>query len=448
VLTRGATIENLHDAPRPTTIWYLWAGVIALALVALAGRLLNFSLLSEQFSGPEWLAEILWWQILIPLAGPAFATVGALIVSRRPENRVGWLSFGLGGIVVLQDIIWQYAIRALTLEPGSLPFGTVAGLLANISGPPVVVVVALILLLFPTGHLVSGRWRVVLWLSVGMLVVNAVSGLFISSVGVTVDATTQNPLAFEPVASVAGVIHGFVQLFIPLPLLLAIVSNVLRWRGARGIERQQLKWIAYVGALMGVGLCAGIGAVLLTGYSYLMLVPFSVAIAAFTIGLPAAVGAAILRYGLLDIDVVINRILVYSGVTIILGAGYFGAVLGLQFLFGRLLGGQDLAIVVATLASVAAVRPVRDRIQRWVDRQFYRRVYDTATMLALLGRSAREEVDLDRLQTIISDTICQSMQPRALWIWLPETRSSMGLAANLATASEARSRRRGSGSRD
>jgi hypothetical protein len=434
MLTRGATLQNLHTPPRRRAVWLLWGVAIVLAFGALAARMMNFQQLSAEFSGTEWLAEIVWWNVLVPLAGPAFATVGAFIVARHRENAVGWLALLLGGMIAVQDIVWQYAMRTLVLEPGSLPFGTLAGWLANLTAPPMIVLFfSLIFLLFPTGHTASPRWRVAFSVTAGTLVTHTVSGMFASRIGLTVDAREPNPLALGLLTPVADFLHGIIQFVTPLLLLLAIASIFMRWRGARGIERQQLKWIAYLGALLGISLILGIGAGILTGYSYVTVVPFTIAIAAITLGVPVAIGAAILRYRLFDIDVVINRTLVYGALSLVIGAGYASAVLGLQFLFGQFLGGQDLAIVLATLAAVAAVRPVRDRIQRWADRRFYRRKYDTSITLARLSESVREEVDLERLQVGISGIIDETMQPRQISIWLSDSllvRSEHGRASD------------------
>jgi hypothetical protein len=140
-----------------------------------------------------------------------------------------------------------------------------------------------------------------------------------------------------------------------------------------------------------------------------------------TLILPVSIGFAILRYRLYDIDLIINRTLVYGTLTIILGTSYAALVLGLQHLFGLFLGGREIAIVIATLLAVAAVRPVRDRIQRAVDRRFFREKYDASNTLMRLRRSIGEEVDLERLERSIVRVVVETLQPDHVSIWVSDS---------------------------
>lgn len=401
--------------------WSLFGTAVLLIIVALAFRLWNFQELSEEISGPEWWAEIIWWNVLIPLAAPAFAKAGQSVAPRHPGNPVGWLFLLLGNLIAFQDIVWQYTMRTYILSPGSLPFESVAGILANVTAPVVVILAfALILLLFPTGAVSAPRWRYLYWALLAALGLNLLGGLLTSDIGMTGETPAPNPLALSVVSGIAGTVYNLTQLASPLLLLLAIASVFTRWRASEGVQRQQLKWLAFVAAVSGVSLIIALPVALLTGYSYLTIVPISVAIGGITVGIPAAMGVSILRYRLFDIDLVINRALVYVSLTLLLASGYAVSVLVLQRLFGRFLGGEDIAIVVATLLAVAAVRPGRNRIQQAVDRHFFRQKYDASRTLARLGRSIQDEVELDRLQRAMANVIDETMRPRTISIWLSE----------------------------
>ena len=201
-----------------------------------------------------------------------------------------------------------------------------------------------------------------------------------------------------------------------------MISQFLRWRESAGVERQQLKWLAYTGAGITVALLSGVASGYVSGEdSYPTVLILSVAVAGLTIGVPAAIGVAMLRYHLYDIDVVINRTLVYGSLTALLVLVYFGGVTATQAIFQRYTGQEEmpqLFIVVSTLIIAALFTPLRRRIQAFVDRRFYRRKYDAAKTVEAFGSRLRDETDLGRLGDDLVAVVRETMQPAHIGLWL------------------------------
>ena len=209
-----------------------------------------------------------------------------------------------------------------------------------------------------------------------------------------------------------------------------MISQFLRWRESAGVERQQLKWLAYTGAGITVALLSGVASGYVSGEdSYPTVLILSVAVAGLTIGVPAAIGVAMLRYHLYDIDVVINRTLVYGSLTALLVLVYFGGVTATQAIFQRYTGQEEmpqLFIVVSTLIIAALFTPLRRRIQAFVDRRFYRRKYDAAKTVEAFGSRLRDETDLGRLGDDLVGVVRETMQPAHASLWLlPDTASKV-----------------------
>ena len=359
-----------------------------------------------------------FWYLLLFMS---FATVGALVVSRQPGNVIGWIFCYLGLSFPLVGAGEEYALYALVTEPGSLPGGEgLVWLAALLGGPIVFTVFALVFLLFPDGRLLSRRWRLVVWLDL-IAVVFLVAWAFkpgpLGNLGLVRIA---NPFGVEGLAALLGTL-GMVGLFITLVVAVAGgISLVVRFRRARGVERQQLKWFAFSGVVF----CAvfAIGPVLWylpesPGTEWIWTVLFL--LGASTI--PVAVGIAILRYRLYDIDVIINRTLVYGSLTAMLVMVYFGGVATTQTIFRALTGQEEqpqLAVVVSTLVIAALFNPVRVRLQSFVDRRFYRRKYDAAKTLEAFSSRLREETDLDALNAELVGVVRETMQPAHVALWL------------------------------
>jgi hypothetical protein len=349
------------------------------------------------------------------LASLAFAVVGALAVSRVRGNPIGWIFCVVGLILGLGDFAYQYADYALYGAPGSLPGGVVAAWLNQLGVPPAFGLVALSLLLFPNGQLLSHRWRPALWLGI--------SGI-ICILGYAV-RPGRFDWPFSSVSNPLGIPGGYDFLnaatTLGWPLMaatagLAGLAMALRLRRSHGDQRQQVKWMALAAALGGVVTVANVASFFLAveGLGPLR----SVALGLVFAIVPVAAGIAILRYRLYDVDVVINRTLVYGGLTATLGLTYLGSVLLLQLALSRVTGGSSLAVAGSTLGVAALFQPARRRIQQTVDRRFYRRKYDAQRTLDDFSARLREQVDFGSLNTELLDIVDQTMQPAHVSLWL------------------------------
>jgi hypothetical protein len=376
-------------------------------VVLIQGLLVAFLLGNEAMSGRQWAGALLTW---VPFL--AFATVGAVILARRPGNRIGWLCWAIGFTFTLSGLssrhLWEVltadqdwsAAWALAAQLGIVAWlGTLLGLLP------------FLILLFPTGRLLSRRWRPVAW-TLGLVV-----GLYLSArllmPGPVSPGLPANPLGVESAEGFLELLQAIAGVITPL-LALAVGSLVLRFRRSRGDERQQLKWLTYVVALDVVLLPALGGAAEQWAPLLGELVVFPVAVSM----IPIAIGVAVLKYRLYDIDRVINRTLVYGLLTVLLGAVYAAGV----FATGRLLdpadGQSELAVAASTLAVAALFQPARHRIQTVVDRRFNRRRYDAARTVEAFSRRLRDEVELDTLSAELLAVVKQTMQPTAVSLWL------------------------------
>jgi hypothetical protein len=350
-----------------------------------------------------------------------FGWLGARIVPRQPQQLMGWLLCAMGLQGGLIGFASEYAIYGLVTRPGAVPGAAAMAWLTLWAAPVVLLLLAALLVLFPTGRPPSPRWRWVLWLAgVGNL-------LFISSYlsvwplrGVALlGIRSPEPTGGLMVPYTVGTGAAMVA------VLAAAVSLMVRFRRARGVERQQLKWLAYAGAL------AVLGFPLLVAAEGVIRPPelvADVATAVLILPIPIAVSVAVLRYRLYDIDRLINRTLVYGLLTALLGAVYAGVVLG----FGQRFGGLERPapswlVATATLTVAALFQPGRRRIQQAVDRRFNRRNYDAAKTVETFSVRLRDEVDLDTLAAELLAVVDQTMQPTTASLWLqPSTQIRPG----------------------
>ncbi len=329
--------------------------------------------------------------------------VGTLIASRHPGNPIGWLLCGLALWGATAELGEAYGYVAA--ERG-LPGGIAGEWLISWSWTVDVTVWVVVALLFPDGRLPGRRWRPAIWVSLagaGLLFVGQAL-----DAGQTVDYHSggRNPLGIDsPVVDAAEWVGAALLV---AGLVAAVASSVLRYRRARGVERQQLKWFAYAGLVLALVMAL---AVVFWYRSVLVQVLAALALNA----MPLAIGAAILRYRLYDIDRIVSRTLAYGLLTVVLGLAYAGVVLGL----GRLLpDSSSLAVAAATLAVAAIFQPVRRRIQAAVDRRFNRHRYDAARTIQGFSGRLREEVDLDTLTGELLAVVDQTMQPERATLWL------------------------------
>ena len=339
---------------------------------------------------------------LIPLS---MATAGLLIASRQPSNPIGWLFCAIAVLSAIQELAQGYGVRAAA---EGLPAGEIGDWAAVWTWIPSVPLLALVFLLFPNGRLPSRRWRVVPAAAfVGCAL--AVPGQALSP-GIGVDiAGGENPFAVEGAA--IDLLAWLGMALVSVALVASAVSLIFRFRRARGVERQQLKWFALAAAFLGI-----VGPLSTVLWS---LTPLAQVLIVFPLAaIPAAAGVAILRYRLYEVDLVINRALVYGALTATLAGAYLATVVLLQVILSPLTEGSSLAVAASTLAVAALFRPARGGIQVIVDRRFYRQKYDAARTLERFGWRTRDEVDLDALASELRAVVGETMQPAHVSLWL------------------------------
>jgi hypothetical protein len=334
------------------------------------------------------------------------------VASRRPRHRVGWLLVALGLSNAASGLAFSYSRYGLVARPGALP---AAGYLAGFANGAVFLSLSLtgfVLLLTPTGKLPSPRWRWWARVQVAALVV-----AFLTSALAPMPLYPEYPEIGNPLG-VAALADGPLTAAFPVGALLILaglmagaVSLLSRFRRAHGLERLQLRWLAMGAALAAVALLVALTALVVEGDGVVLQAAVGICVAL----LPLATGAAILRYRLYDLDRIISRTLAYGLLTVLLGLGYAGVVLGL----GRLLPqGSSLAVAAATLAVAAVFQPARRRIQQTVDRRFNRRRHDAGQTIAAFSARLRDQVDLDTLTAELLTVVDQTMQPTQASLWL------------------------------
>jgi hypothetical protein len=385
---------------------YAWALPIATVILEAVGFIAAVA--SSDF-GAIWLASTFAVTIV------SFAVIGGLICSRHPGNTVGWLLSIIGfffALVVASSAGARWGLRGDHLPQGLWEWITIAG---NGWVVALGLIGTQLALRLPDGRLPSMRWR---WFSRLTLVLIGISVVGMATTRERVEGTagTSNPIGWgvtEPLASV----YFVVILCFPI----SIAALVLRYRRSNGRDRAQLRWVAFSGAVFVV-----VYVVALTILAFVdenstaatvVESTTQVAFAAFPVG----IGFAVLRQDLYDIDVVINRALVYGALTVALAATYLGSVLLLQLLLDRFTQGSGLAVAASTLATAALVRPARARIQETVDRRFFRSKYDATHTLEAFGVHLRNEVDLDTLTDDLRTVVAETMQPAHVRVWVRPT---------------------------
>jgi len=389
--------------------WVAVALSVALGAVTVA---LEASLPSEL----EGLEEALFGALFVLLLA-TFAVVGALIVSRHPGNPVGWLFSALPVMGAGSEAFSAYAQYGLLESSGDLPGEEAAAWIQAWSSETGAVLLVLLLLLFPSGRFLSPRWRRAGLAAVVLALVWATAVAFDPGPLPNVERVS-NPLGIEA----AGVLEPVAELasvaFLPL-LMVSAVSVFVRYRRAHAEERQQIKWLAAAAALAALMVLAltALGLTVDTDHGAAEVITSMLAFAV-PAPFPVAAGIAILRHRLYDIDVVINRTLVYGALTALLALIYVASVLLLQLALRPLTEESNLAIAGSTLAVAALFRPARTHIQDAVDRRFYRRKYDAARTLEAFSARLRDEVDLDTLGTDLRAVVNDTMQPAHVSLWL------------------------------
>lgn len=348
------------------------------------------------------------------LAMASWGGVGATLALLRPRNAVGWLLLAIGVVLSVSGAAGAY-VGWSKARPDELPAAAFAAWLGSYAWLIVIAfLIPRLLLVFPDGRIPSRRWRVV------------VLAQYVMLVGLIVGALKPGPLPdYKRYDNPVGIgalgwldrIPAWASL-VGIPILLlatlgAAASLIARFRSSRGVERQQLKWMAWAAGLTALTF-AGAGlipnGVVHDGVSLASIVGLTLA--------PLAILVAVLRYRLYDVDTVISKTLAFAVLTVILGASYVGLVLAGQALFSSFAGGSNLAVAVSTLVVAALFLPVRSRVQRFVDRRFYRRRYDAQRTLEGFGARLREQIDLATLERDLQGVVTETMQPAHVSLWL------------------------------
>jgi len=400
---------------RRTSAWIAWSvWALCVALFASAELLDFFNSSVPTRGGPI-------SNLFIAVALLAYPTVGAIVASRRPKNLVGWILCGIGLLFGVKAFAEAYAYYALAAGPGALPGGMyMAWFSAELLWlPGLFLGSALLVLLFPNGRLLSGSWRAVVWLAVGGSAITAL--LFATSPGRISPYRISNPFGIEGnLRSILELLGDLGMATLLVCCVLAVISVFVRLQSAEGEERQQIKWFAYAAAVLLSTFFLGLplaGVIAAIGLGWAAPIPLVIGVLA----IPAAVGVAMLRYRLYDIDVVINRTLVYGLLTLMLALVYFGGVTATQALFTVLTGQEEqpqLSIVISTLVIAALFTPLRQRIQSFIDRSFYRRKYDARKTLEAFSAKLRNDSDLDALSDDLVGVVRETMQPAHVSLWL------------------------------
>ena len=345
-----------------------------------------------------------------------FAAIGALVAVRQPRNPIGWLLFAMGVLKIIGFLALEYAIHSLFWKPGVLPGGEVAAWLWNFAYVPLFLALPCILLLFPDGRLPSPRWR---WLAALL----GINGLVL-----TVGAGVANWQQRGP-ALLMGEFDTPVMLGVSLvvtagTLIAAVVSLIIRYLRAAGERRAQLKWLAFSAELIALWIIAElIRQTARLDEAVAILVVDALGVVAL-LSFPTAVGVAVLRYRLYEIDRIVSRTLAYSLVILLLGLSYAGVVLTIQTVL-PIDDDSPLVVAMSTLAVVALFRPLQARVREAVDRRFYRRSYDARLTLDEFGARLRSEIDLSDLETDLLTVVGDTVRPThcSLWLSSPGTRA-------------------------
>jgi hypothetical protein len=398
-----------------------WSGPVALSgfAVSLAfiggGWMLEQSLLRRGLETQEGDFGILTAFVL-------FAVLAAVLVWLVPRNPVAWIFFG---IVMFGGVAYgglNYASYHAQVDP--LPAGALMAWISNWSWYLTLALVGIFLpLYFPTGRLLSPRWRWVARLSVFAVVLT--SSRFALAPGELDALPLENPFgvdAIEPYLPAMDLLSGVLLL---AAAILSLASSVIRFRRSRGQERQQMKWFV-------LGMSLFISLILISELPLMRKVFDGVTgEIVFSIGfglIPVSAGLAILKHRLYAIDTVINRILVYGVLTALLIGAYLVTVVGLQVLLQPVTSGSDLVVAASTLAVAAIFRPLRNRVQHFIDRRFYRHKYDAVELLARFAEHLRQEVDLDAAQQNVLAVVRETMQPQRVSLWVKASGPTVDVA--------------------
>ena len=407
------------------TSWLAWS-LAALSVVMFVGSVLLW-VLAHSIHVPRSLdADLTTGSLLGQALFLVFPLVGALIASRRPQNPIGWLCLVDGLLWTTTNMLDYHSVYVMA-SPSSVPFPVVlAGVNHWLWVPTVGLLGTYVFLLFPDGRLPSKRWRPLAWLS-GVVIASGSLGLMLSPGPLDMPRGIRNPFGLEAAPWVAVAAYAILPL-LPLCMLASALSLVMRYRRSRGDVRQQIKWIAFAASLVALTYLIAIVALFIHPSEiwfaaglplWLDLIEYAALLSITSV--PIAIGFAVLKYRLYDIDLIVNRTLVYGSLTGALALVYFGGVTVTQALFRNITGQEQLpqlVIVASTLVIAALFNPLRRRIQSFIDRRFYRAKYDARKILEAFSVRLREETDLEALNEDLVEVVRETMQPAHVSLWL------------------------------
>src|SRR5829696_7105665 len=402
-----------------------WPGVVAWTLWALAMvAWLVIPWLDQQLRQAG-RPDLVQWDLRPGVALVSAATVGAVLASRRPAHPVGWLLLAQVASNLTTGAAVQYLAWGLLAPGGTLPATRYVALYFPTSAGGGLLLLGFVLLLTPTGKLPSPGWR---WWASAMVAVPLLLLVAVTLAPGSVEPSVQvvgGPFEFHGLGGGLLVVNQLALAFTTLAVAVCAGSLMVRFRRARGVERQQLRWVAVAAALLVLAAGAALVGLALDAPEVV-----TWALSAWVAGLPVAIGAAVLRYRLYDLDRIISRTLAYGLLTLLLGGGYAAMVLRLVQLLGP---DSSLVVAAATLAVAGVFQPARRRIQQAVDRRFNRRRHDTAETIQAFSTHLRDQLDLDTLQGELLEVVDQTMQPAQASLWLrpSDERSQPGFKGSL-----------------
>ena len=347
-----------------------------------------------------------------------FPAVGALIIWKLPRHKMGWILCGIGATISLASFFGEYATYALVTRAGDPPGSSAAAWIASWLGVITSALVLLLLIYFPRGEPRNDFWQRVAAFVV--IAAGALCVMYALRPG-PLDAAPKvdNPLGIAGLRTIVSIPIGVLANLLALVLVASVVDKFILFRRADGVERQQIKWFAL--AALSFPVMFVISLIFEEGFGRNRFGDIDPVVIAFMLsfnGMAAAIGLAVFKYRLYDVGAVVNRTLVYAGLTAILAMVYVGLVFGFQTLLGPFTAESDLAIAASTLAVAALFRPARTRIQSFIDHRFYRRKFDTEQTIEAFSSHLRDEVDLGQLSSRLVTVVSTTMQPAHVSLWL------------------------------
>jgi hypothetical protein len=390
---------------------------------ALATAFLVIGIVTPGSGGPIDVGSAIVTAVVLLMATLPAVTAGTILVTRLPSNLVGWLLLIAGLAIAVTTAVSNLAGYGLNVHPGSVPGAVWFAIISDFSWLPVIACALVYLpLLYPTGRLLSPRWRIVTVAATGGFLVATIESAVAPFTPGTYPPDVRNPLLLSgPLGDLLAGLGNASHVVVIATVFLALASLVVRYRRAAGVERQQLKWFAVVIAIGGPAtvialltsnITTGIGA----DISSLSFITAVIGLAL----LPVAVGIAVLRYRLYEIDRLISRTISYGVLTAIVGGLFVGFILVFQAVLAPVTGSNELAVAGSTLLAAALFQPIRRRVQRIVDRRFNRSRYDAERTVAAFAERLRDEVDLEQLRAEILATVSAAVEPSSASLWLRE----------------------------